>query len=66
MKFLFFAENRRKILWYRAKSTQEFLEIDSKILGIDSLIIWRDTDTDFIGGPGRTRTCNQTVMSGRL
>ena len=21
---------------------------------------------DFIGGPGRTRTCNQTVMSGRL
>jgi hypothetical protein len=22
--------------------------------------------TDFIGGPGRTRTCNQTVMSGRL
>jgi integrase len=22
--------------------------------------------TDFFGGPGRTRTCNQTVMSGRL
>ena len=22
--------------------------------------------SDFIGGPGRTRTCNQTVMSGRL
>jgi hypothetical protein len=22
--------------------------------------------TDIIGGPGRTRTCNQTVMSGRL
>ena len=22
--------------------------------------------TDLIGGPGRTRTCNQTVMSGRL
>jgi hypothetical protein len=21
---------------------------------------------DFIGGPGRTRTCNQTVMSGRI
>jgi hypothetical protein len=21
---------------------------------------------DLIGGPGRTRTCNQTVMSGRL
>jgi hypothetical protein len=21
---------------------------------------------DFLGGPGRTRTCNQTVMSGRL
>ena len=23
-------------------------------------------DTDILGGPGRTRTCNQTVMSGRL
>jgi hypothetical protein len=22
--------------------------------------------SDFIGGPGRTRTCNQTVMSGRI
>jgi hypothetical protein len=21
---------------------------------------------DFAGGPGRTRTCNQTVMSGRI
>jgi hypothetical protein len=21
---------------------------------------------DFIGGPGRTRTCNQTAMSGRI
>ncbi len=23
-------------------------------------------DTDILGGPGRTRTCNQTVMSGRI
>ena len=22
--------------------------------------------TDILGGPGRTRTCNQTVMSGRI
>ncbi|SPP92636.1 protein of unknown function [Bradyrhizobium vignae] len=25
-----------------------------------------DGQLDFIGGPGRTRTCNQTVMSGRI
>src|ERR1700704_154479 len=31
--------------------------------GVPSTIRWV---ADFIGGPGRTRACNQTVMSGRI
>ncbi len=28
--------------------------------------VWPSVRRDLSGGPGRTRTCNQTVMSGRL
>jgi hypothetical protein len=34
--------------------------------GFLALKVWRRENARLNGGPGRTRTCNQTVMSGPL